>query len=84
MCMRTTLTLCDDVAVQIERLRHERKASLKDVINGALREGLRQMTVPRRRRPANVTASVRLGRCLIGSLDDVSEALAIAEGEKFR
>jgi hypothetical protein len=25
-----------------------------------------------------------LGRCLIGSLDDVSEALAIGEGEDFQ
>ena len=30
------------------------------------------------------TRSVSLGRCLIGSIDDTAEALAIAEGENFR
>jgi hypothetical protein len=30
------------------------------------------------------TRAVDLGRCLIGSIDDVAEVLAIAEGEDFR
>ena len=30
------------------------------------------------------TRSVDLGRCLIGSIDDTAEVLAIAEGEDFR
>ena len=35
--MRTTLTLDDDVAVQLERLRKARHANLKDLVNEALR-----------------------------------------------
>jgi hypothetical protein len=34
--MRTTLTLDDDVAVQLERLRRARDANLKDLVNEAL------------------------------------------------
>ena len=30
------------------------------------------------------TRSVSLGRCLIGSIDDTAEALAVAEGEDYR
>lgn len=38
--MRTTLTLDDDNAVRLERLRKERDLSLKDVVNDAIRRGL--------------------------------------------
>lgn len=41
--MRTTLTLDDDVAVQLDRLQREREQSLKDIVNDALRRGLRAM-----------------------------------------
>src|ERR1700731_4780854 len=47
--MRTTLTLDDDVAVQLERLRRSRDANLKDLVNEALRLGLREMTAKRSR-----------------------------------
>jgi hypothetical protein len=57
---------------------------LKQVVNEALRRGLRQMAEPDRRRTPYQTASVSLGRCLVGSLDDVADALAAAEGEAFR
>lgn len=30
------------------------------------------------------TESVELGRCLVGSLDDIAEVLAVAEGENFQ
>jgi len=81
--MRTTLSLDDDVAAALERLRKGRDASLKEVVNEALRQGLRQMD--RKQRPSRFrTRTVDLGRCRIGSLDDVAEALALAEGEAFR
>src|SRR6516164_6557091 len=43
-CMRTTLTLDDDVAAILERLRKSRDASLKDLVNEALRRGLKDMS----------------------------------------
>ena len=41
--MRTTLTLDDDVAAALERLRRARDASLKDVVNEVLRGGLSEL-----------------------------------------
>lgn len=82
--MRTTLTLDKDVAAVIERLRKARRQSMKDLVNEALREGLRHMTAPRRKRGAFRTGSVNLGGCLLGNVDDVAEVLAVAESESFR
>jgi hypothetical protein len=82
--MRTTLTLDKDVAVALERLRKARKASLKAVVNEALREGLGRMASPPPARRAPRTRPVSLGRCLASNIDNISEVLAIAEGEPFR
>ncbi len=82
--MRTTLTLDQDVATLIERLRKTRGVSLKDLVNEALREGLKHMTAPPRQRAPFRTESVDLGRCLLGRIDNVAEILAVAEGEAFR
>jgi hypothetical protein len=82
--MRTTLTLDDDVAVMLERARKGGLRTLKQVVNEALRRGLRQMEEPPPPADRYETPSTSLGRCLVGSVDDVSEALTIAEGESFR
>ncbi|HXF91645.1 MAG TPA: hypothetical protein VNK46_02720 [Nitrospiraceae bacterium] len=83
--MRTTLTLDDDVAAQLRRLRKVRKeAKLKELINEALRQGLRHLTAPAGPRKPYHTAAVSLGRCLIGGIDDVAEVLAVAEDDAFR
>ncbi len=82
--MRTTLTLDDDVAARIERLRKTRKESLKDLVNEALREGLKHLAAPPKRRVPFRTGAVDLGRCLIGNVDNVAEALAVAEDDSFR
>jgi len=81
--MRTTLTLDEDVAALLRRVRQDRRGTLKDVVNEAPRPGLRQMTAPVQRDAPYRTRTVSLGRCLIGDLDDVSEVLAVAEGENF-
>ncbi len=82
--MRTTLTLDDDVAARIERLRKTRKASLKSVVNEALREGLNQLAANRDRDVPFRTEAVDLGRCLLANVDNFAEVLAVAEGESFR
>lgn len=80
--MRTTLTLQDDVAVFLERVRKQRGMSLKDLVNEALRLGLAELE-----RDAATTAirfrtrSVSAGRCLLPSLDDVPTALEVGEGD---
>jgi len=81
--MRTTLTLDDDVAVQLERLRRARNANLKDVVNEALRRGLRDMSAPQKKRRSFRTRAFHMGKPLI-NIDNVAEALAHLEGEGFK
>ena len=75
--MRTTLTIDDDIAVQLERMRCSGKGSLKQIVNDLLRAGLKNAHARPQTRKTHSTKSVRLGRCLIGSIDDVSEALSV-------
>jgi hypothetical protein len=42
------------------------------------------MTKPPRRGKPYVTRSVTLGRCQLANLDDISEVIAIAEGDTFK
>lgn len=80
--MRTTLTVDDDVAAELGRLMKSRETSFKALVNDVLRRGLQEMTAgPKRRKPFR-TKSVA-GRLLI-PIDNVAEALAIAEGEEFK
>jgi hypothetical protein len=82
--MRTTLTIEDDVAVQLERLRRSRDVSLKDLVNEALRLGLREMSArPKKREPFR-TQPIEGVRPLLDNVDNVAEALAYAEGEAFK
>jgi hypothetical protein len=53
-------------------------------VNEGPGQGPRETIEPPKRRATYHTRAVSLGRCLVGSLDVVSEALAVAEGEAFR
>jgi len=80
LIMGTTLTLDDDVAATLEQLRRR----LKQLINEALRRGLSDMGRQRSPREPVRTQVVALGRLRVSSLDNISEALAIVEGESFK
>ncbi len=82
--MRTTLTLDEDVASLLDRLQMDRGISFKRLVNEALRLGLMHLHAPPETDRPYTTPSSPLGGCLLGSLDDVSEALAFGEGEAFR
>jgi hypothetical protein len=82
--MRTTLTIDDDVAATLEQLRRNRDASLKDLINEALRRGLRDMSAPPKQRKPYRTPSVDLGTPRIPNIDNIAEVLAVIEGEAFK
>ena len=82
--MRTTLTLDDDVAVLLERIRQAKGLTLKDAVNQALRQGLHEMASLPEEKSDFRTGTASLGRCLIGSLDNIGEVLAIAEGEDYK
>ena len=77
------ITIDDDIAAQLEDIRRSGKGSLKQIVNDLLRTGLKRANV-QPARPTHRTKEVRLGRCLINSIDDVSQALSIAEEEDAR
>ena len=78
------MTLEDDVAAALERLRRMRNASLKDLINEALRRGLKDMSNRTKRRERLRTRSVALGQLRIAGVDNIGEALAVAQGEAHK
>jgi len=81
--MRTTLTLDDDVASRLERERRRRNVPFKDLVNEVLRAGLDSRTEPGPRTRFQ-TEGLSLGPSLIGSLDNIEEVLARAEGEDHK
>jgi hypothetical protein len=82
--MRTTLTLDDDVAAILMRLRKSQDRSLKELVNEALRLGLKTMNRPPKPGKPFRTAPLDAGRCLIGNVDNIAEVLSIIEGELHR
>ena len=83
--MRTTITLEDDVAVEIAKLQKARAETFKETINALLRAGLASVQATRRGAvPPYRTEPVSLGRPRLPNLDDISEVLAFGEGEDHR
>ncbi len=83
--MRTTLTLDDDIAAQLTRLRGKQKLGLRDAVNAAMRLGLQQMLAPApAKRKAYRTPVFHATRSLISDLASTSDMLAVAEGEDYR
>jgi len=81
--MRTTLTLDDDIVRQIEKVRREKGTKWKTLVNEALRLGLLQMQQKKESNSTPPTQPAALGRCLIGEIVSVSEALSLGEGDSF-
>lgn len=82
--MRTTLTIDEDIAAELDRLRRARHSSLKQLVNDALRRGLRDIAPSPRKRKSFRTRSFHTGGVLVKSIDNVAELLAEIEGETFR
>jgi Arc/MetJ family transcription regulator len=82
--VRTTVTLDDDVLAELQQIQVTRGTGFEQTVNDALRAGLPRLVERRRPRGSYQTSVVDLGRCLIDELDDVAEALAVADGEQFR
>lgn len=83
-CMRTTLTLDDDVAAQLSRLQKQKGLGFKSLVNLALRSGLAALE-----RDGAQSAQYRVeefdcGPCLLGDIISVSDTIAAAEGEWHR
>ena len=80
-CMRTTLTLEDDVAALLKRAMKARKASLKQVVNDALRTGL---TAPAEaaREEAPYRTPVHDGGRLLMDVECIGRVMAVLDGEE--
>jgi len=84
--VRTTLSLDDDVAIELQRLQRKRGDAFKQTVNAVLRAGLSIMAG---RRSGSGTPRIRtepasLGTPRLKNLDNISEVLAFAEGEDYR
>lgn len=78
--MRTTLTLEPDVAKALERLRRERDATMKDVVNQTLRAGLAAQAAPDSTRAPYRTPTA-VGRPRLPNVDNIADVIALVEGE---
>lgn len=78
--MRTTLTLEEDVAIEIERRRRERGTSMKREVNELLRAGLAHQREPVRQPTRFRTPALDIGPPLIEDFDDVEGVLEMSEG----
>jgi hypothetical protein len=80
--MRATITLADDVAASLKRLRRSRGIELNDMVNLVMREGLKSLATPAKRGKKFRTRAVDLGACRMAKVDDIAEVLAISEAAK--
>jgi hypothetical protein len=78
--MRTTITLADDVAAAVERLRSERSLGVSEALNELARAGMIRNKEPRKK---FVQRTHSLGETLI-DYTNVAEALEQAEGPDYR
>jgi len=67
----------------LKRLRKQRGLRFKSLIDQVLREGIKSMSAPAKKRTVFHTRSVDLGSCRTANVDNVAEVLAVAEGESF-
>jgi predicted transcriptional regulator len=77
--MRTTVTLADDVAAELQRLQRERSIGVSEALNELARAGMVRRSEPR---PRFVQRTHDFGR---GTVDvtNVAEALEQLEGPAF-
>jgi hypothetical protein len=79
--MRTTLTIDDDVAVQLDRLRRKGDLGFKELVNDVLRRGLSEMSAPQKKRRPFSTKPHNGGACLLTDLNNVEEVISLLEGD---
>jgi hypothetical protein len=81
--MRTTLTLYPDIAAKARRAVAQTGLPFKEVVNQALRAGLDEVLVPKSSQKYR-TKPQPMGLKAGFSYDNISELLAITEGEKHQ
>jgi len=78
--MRTTIVIDDDIIINVKRIAASRGESKRKVINDLLRKGLERQKNDRGIAPYE-TPGTDLGACRYPHMDDISEVLAVVEGE---
>jgi hypothetical protein len=76
--MRTTVTLTDDVAAAVERLRKERGLGLSEAVNELARAGLSQRGKKARFSQQSHPVGLKI------DVTDVADALELLEGDAAR
>jgi hypothetical protein len=79
--MRTTLSLDDDLGIELQRIQRRSGKPWKQVVNETIRAGLSHVGEQRRAAPAATTQPVRLGRPRVGDISNVHEVLSLVEGD---
>ncbi len=83
--MRTTLTLDDDVAFGLRKLKeNEPERSFKQIVNDAIRRGLKQNTNGHSKKKRFKVRSFSLGLRKDLNFDNIEELLDIIEGPNRR
>lgn len=82
--MRTTLTLDEDVLAGLEQVQKLRRTSFEAAVNETLRAGLLALAENKESPKPYVTEPWDAGRCRLANVDNITKALAIAEGEENR
>lgn len=80
--MRTTLTLEKDVAIALEKLQQKRDSSFKDVVNEALRQGIKVLSVPGKPRQPFRTIPLDLGKPFFNSAEELKALIAQADEDE--
>ena len=82
MKTRTTLTLDEDNARRLTRLRKERDVSLKQAVNEVIRRGLDDAEKPFRPREPYRTPAFHLGKPNFNSIEELKELEAQIQEEE--
>ncbi len=77
--MRTTVTLADDVAAELQRLRRERSIGVSEALNDLVRAGMARKKKPRKK---FVQRTYPLGMKI--DVTNIGEVLELLEGPEYR
>jgi hypothetical protein len=77
--MRTTVTLADDVAAELQRVRRERSIGVSEALNDLVRVGMTRKEKPRKK---FVQRTYPLGIKI--DVTNIGEVLELLEGPEYR
>lgn len=82
--IRTTLSLYPEIAIQITNFRENQNLSFKEAVNKLLSMGLDCFHSKKNNYRKYKLKTFNTGQCKFETLDNVSEILAITEGDNYK